>query len=124
MSHLLSYLFVFITIFLTVYSQIVIKWQVLAAGPFPADSTERLWFLARLLMNPWVITALAAGLLAVVSWMAAMTKLDLSHAYPFMSLAFVLVLVLSAVAFNEPVTVPKLIGLALITAGIIVGSQG
>lgn len=120
----MSYLFVFITIFLTVYSQIVIKWQVLAAGPFPVDSTERLWFLARLLVNPWVVTALAAGLLAVVSWMAAMTKLDLSHAYPFMSLAFVLVLVLSAVAFNEPVTAPKLIGLALITAGIIVGSQG
>jgi len=120
----MSYLFVFITVFLTVYSQIVIKWQVVAAGAFPAATPDRLWFLAKLLVNPWVVSALAAGLLAVVSWMAAMTKLELSHAYPFMSLAFVLVLVLSAMVFDEPVTAPKLIGLALITAGIIVGSQG
>ena len=120
----MSYLFVFITVFLTVYSQIVIKWQVLAAGAFPVELADRAWFLGKLLVNPWVVSALAAGLLAVVSWMAAMTKLDLSHAYPFMSLAFVLVLVLCAMVFAEPVTAPKLIGLALITAGIIVGSQG
>lgn len=120
----MSYLFVFITIFLTVYSQIVIKWQVVAAGAFPVETPDRLWFLAKLLMNPWVISALLAGLLAVVSWMAAMTKLDLSHAYPFMSLAFVLVLVLSALVFHEPVNAWKIGGLALITLGIIVGSQG
>jgi multidrug transporter EmrE-like cation transporter len=120
----ISYLFVFITIFLTVYSQIVIKWQVVAAGAFPAGSADRLWFLAKLLINPWVISALAAGLLAAVSWMAAMTKLELSHAYPFMSLAFVLVLVLSALVFHEPVNAWKIAGLVLIAAGIIVGSQG
>jgi len=120
----MSYLYVFITIFLTVYSQIVIKWQVVAAGAFPAETPERLLFIARLLINPWVISALAAGLLAVVSWMAAMTKLDLSHAYPFMSLAFVLVLIASAWVFHEPVTAPKIIGLLLIAAGIVVGSQG
>ncbi|MBX9903516.1 MAG: EamA family transporter [Burkholderiales bacterium] len=120
----MSYLFVFITIFLTVYSQIVIKWQVVAAGAFPLETPDRLWFLAKLLVNPWVISALAAGLLAVVSWMAAMTKLELSHAYPFMSLAFVLVLVLSALVFHEPVNAWKIAGLVLITAGIIVGSQG
>jgi len=120
----ISYLFVFITIFLTVYSQIVIKWQVVAAGAFPVGLADRLWFLAKLLINPWVISALAAGLLAVVSWMAAMTKLELSHAYPFMSLAFVLVLVLSALVFHEPVNTWKVAGLVLITVGIIVGSQG
>ena len=120
----MSYVYVFLTIFLTVYGQIAIKWQVTAAGAFPADPEGKLLFLARLLLNPWVISALAAALLAAVSWMAAMTKLDLSHAYPFMSLAFVLVLILSALVFHEPVTLPKIAGLALISAGIIVGSQG
>ncbi len=102
----------------------MIKWQVVAAGTFPVESTDQLWFLAKLMVNPWVISALAAGLLAVVSWMAAMTKLELSHAYPFMSLSFVLVLVLSALVFHEPVNAWKIAGLALITVGIIVGSQG
>jgi multidrug transporter EmrE-like cation transporter len=124
MSLAFSYLFVFITIFLTVYSQIVIKWQVVAAGVMPAELPDKLWFLARLLLNPWILSGLAAGLLAAVSWMAAMTRLELSHAYPFMSLAFVGVLVLSALVFHEPVNAWKIGGLALISLGIIVGSQG
>ena len=53
-----------------------------------------------------------------------MTKLDLSHAYPFMSAAFVLVLVFSSVFFHETITAPKVIGMALIVSGIIIGSQG
>ena len=120
----MSYAYVFLTIFLTVYGQIAIKWQVAAAGPFPADPQGKVLFLAKLLLNPWVMSALAAALLAAVSWMAAMTKLDLSHAYPFMSLAFILVLVFSALIFHEPVTLPKVAGLVLICAGIVVGSQG
>ena len=120
----MSYLYVFLTIVLTVYGQVVIKWQVVAAGAFPVATGERIVFLAKLLVNPWILSALAAALLAAVSWMAAMTRLDLSHAYPFTSLSFVLVLLFSALIFHEPVTVPKLAALVLICLGIIIGSQG
>ena len=120
----MSYVYVLTTILLTVYGHLIIKWQVLAAGVFPEAPGEKAWFLAKLLINPWVLSALAALLLAAVAWMAAMTKLDLSHAYPFTSLAFVLVLLASAVFFHEPVTGPKIAGIALICLGIAVGSQG
>jgi multidrug transporter EmrE-like cation transporter len=120
----MSYAYVFATILLTVYGQIVIKWQVAAAGAFPIGFEARATYLVQLLLNPWIVSALAAALFAAISWMVAMTKLDLSHAYPFMSLAFVLVLVLSALLFHEPVTWQKLAGLALITAGIVIGGQG
>ena len=120
----MSYFYVACTILLTVYAQLVIKWQVLPAGAFPADAADKLWFLARLLVNPWIVSALAALLVAALAWMAAMTRLDLSHAYPFTSLAFVLVVLCSAWLFHEPLNALKLIGLALIVSGIIVGSQG
>ena len=120
----MSYVYVLCTVLLTAYGQIAIKWQVLEAGPFPADPAEKLRFLARLLLNPWVISALAAGLLASVSWMAAMTRLELSHAYPFMSLAFVLVMLCSAWFFSEPLTLLKVAGIALVVLGLVVGSQG
>ena len=120
----MSYVYVICTVLLTVYGQIAIKWQVLAAGPFPADPGDKIRFLARLLLNPWVISALAAGLLASVSWMAAMTRLELSHAYPFMSLAFVLVMLASALFFSEPITPLKVTGITLVVLGIVIGSQG
>lgn len=120
----MSYFYVSLTILLTVYGQVVIKWQVLDAGAFPETTGEKMLFLARLLINPWIISALVAALAAAVTWMAAMTKLDLSHAYPLLSTVFVLVPLFSVLLFNEPVTTPKVIGLALIVAGIIIGGQG
>ena len=120
----MSYVYVMCTVLLTVYGQIAIKWQVLEAGPLPTDPGEKIRFLARLLLNPWVLSALAAALLAAVSWMAAMTRLELSHAYPFMSLAFVFVMLCSAWFFNEPITAFKVAGIALVVLGLVVGSQG
>lgn len=120
----MSYVYILCTILLTVYGQLIIKWQVLQAGPLPENGGEKIWFLLQLLLNPWVISAFLAALLASVTWMAAMTKLQLSHAYPFMSLAFVLILLFSAWLFHEPITTPKVVGVVLVILGLAVGSQG
>jgi multidrug transporter EmrE-like cation transporter len=120
----MSYFYVACTILLTVYAQLVIKWRVIEAGTLPLETADKLWFLARLFVNPWVVSALAALLIAVATWMAAMTKLQLSHAYPFVSLAFVLVVLCSAWLFQEPLNMTKLAGLALVCIGIVIGSQG
>lgn len=121
----MSYLYIALTIVFTVYGQLVIKWQAAQAGPLPGPPVEKLLFLLRLvLFNPWVLSGLFAAFLASLAWTAAMTKLPLSHAYPFMSLAFVLVLFLSAIFFHEPLSWPKLIGMTCIVAGIVIGSQG
>ncbi len=120
----MSHLYILLTILFTVYGQIIIKWQVGLAGAFPQNSIDKVHFIVKLLLNPWVLSSFACAFLAALSWMAAMTKLPLSYAYPFMSLAFVLVMFLSAIFFKEPVTLAKSVGLILIVLGIIVSSQG
>ena len=119
----MSYVYVLLTILLTVYGQLVIKWQVSKAGSLPADLPAKVGFLLRLLLNPWIASGLVAALLAALSWMAAMTRLELSFAYPFMSLSFVLVLVLSAVLLREPLTAYKLVGLGLVMLGLFVSTR-
>lgn len=120
----MSYAYVLATVLLTVYGQIVIKWRVLGAGAMPEDAGGRIRFLAGLFLDPWIMGALAAAVLAAAFWMAAMTRLPLSQGYPLTSLAFVLVMIASAVFFNEPLTPWKIAGTLLIVAGIVVGSQG
>jgi multidrug transporter EmrE-like cation transporter len=124
MSSLSNYLYIALTIALTVYGQIAIKMQVALAGAMPAAGGDKLVFLIKLLLNPWIISAFAAAFLASISWMGAMTKFQLSHAYPFMSLNFVIVLLLGAWLFNEPLSMPRVIGVALICLGTVVASQG
>lgn len=121
----MSYFYVALTILLTVYGQIVIKWQAAQAGPLPVGAGEKLVFLLRLaLLNPWILSGLFAAFIASLAWVAAMTKLPLSHAYPFVSLSFVLVVFAGAFFFQEPLTWPKVGGMVCIVAGVIIGSQG
>jgi multidrug transporter EmrE-like cation transporter len=120
----MAHFYILLTIILTVYGQIVIKWQVNSAGVLPIETNEKFLFILRLLINPWVISSFACAFLAALSWMAAMTKFTLSYAYPFTSLTFVLVLTLSSIFFHDSITLPKAIGMGLIVAGIVIGSQG
>lgn len=120
----MAYIYILFTIILTVYGQIVIKWQVNSAGAFPGVTVDKILFILRLLLNPWVISSFLGAFLASLTWMAALTKFPLSFAYPFMSLSFVLVMVLSCIFFYEPITIPKAVGMGLIVVGIIIGSQG
>ena len=120
---LMSHFYIFLTILLTVYGQIVIKWQASLAGTLPSAPIEKVWFLFHLLLNPWILSGLVSAFLAAISWMAAMTKFQLSYAYPFTGLSFVLVLLAGAFIFREPIALPRLIGTGLVIAGIIIGSQ-
>lgn len=118
-----AYAFVAVTVLLTVYGQLIIKWQARKAGAFPSGSSARISYLGHFLVNPWVISALLGAVVAAFAWIAAISKLELSRAYPFVSASFVFVLILSAVIFDESLTFFKVAGATLIVAGLIIGSQ-
>lgn len=119
-----AYAYIFATIGLTVYGQLILKWRIAEFGPLPAGGFEKFRFLAGLLLDPLILSGFLAAFGAAFAWMAAMTKFDLSHAYPFMALNFVLVLVLSVVVLNEPLSVLKVVGVGLIVVGTLVAARG
>lgn len=118
-----GYLYVATTIVFTVYGQLIVKWQVDNAGAFPEGGADKLHFLLKLVLNPWVISVFVGAAVAAVAWMAALTRFELSRAYPFVSLSFVIVLIASAIFFGEALNVWKVLGVALIFVGLAVGSQ-
>jgi drug/metabolite transporter (DMT)-like permease len=119
----MGYVYVATTIAFTVYGQLIAKWQVGKAGHFPQSLTGKAHFLANMVINPWMITVFIGAFIAALSWFAALTRFDLARAYPFVALSFVLVLIGSAVFFNEPITTPKVLGVLFIVIGLAVGSQ-
>jgi len=123
MDRILSHTYIFLTLLLGLYGQVVLKWQVDLNQPPPLDPQGKLGYLFRMLINPWVISSLLAAFLGMLSWMLALSRTELSYAYPFTSLSFVLILAASALFFGEPVTLTKLAGMLLIVTGILVGSR-
>lgn len=119
----MGYLYIFGTVFFTVYGQLILKWQISKYGSMPAEFTAKAWFIVKLLLDPLILSGFFSAFVASLFWMAVMTKFDISYAYPFMSLSFMLVFFLSVFLFNEPITIHKVVGLVLIVAGILVTSQ-
>jgi len=119
----MGYFYIFGTIAFTVYGQIMMKWRIDKYGNLPTEFSDKLLFLFRLLLDPLILSGFLSAFVASLFWMAAMTKFDISFAYPFMSFSFALVFILSIFLFGEPITVQKVLGLGLIVAGIIVTSQ-
>jgi drug/metabolite transporter (DMT)-like permease len=119
-----AYACVAVTILLGVYGQLVIKWKVTKVGELPTGLVDRISEILAFVFDPWVLSALAGAVIAAAAWFAALARLELSQAYPFVSASFVLVLIMSAIVFGESITVPKAIGAALIVLGLVIGSQG
>jgi len=119
----MGYVYILGTVFFTVYGQLIIKARISRYGELPASGYEKFHFILSALMDPWILSGLVSAFVASIFWIAAMTKFDISYAYPFMSSAFILVYVLSVALFAEPVTWAKSIGLVLIVAGIFVTSR-
>jgi multidrug transporter EmrE-like cation transporter len=67
-----------------------------------------------------VASGLLAAVVAALAWMAALSKFELSYAYPFTSLNFVLIVLISIVAFGETMDIYKIAGLGLILTGVYV----
>jgi undecaprenyl phosphate-alpha-L-ara4N flippase subunit ArnF len=76
--------------------------------------------LLKLIFDPFVFSGFASAFIASLFWMAAMTKFEITQAYPFMSLAPAVVFVIGVFFFGEAFTIGKIVGLLLIVLGTIV----
>lgn len=123
-ERILAHSFILSTILFTVYSQLIMRWQVGSAGAVPDDTPGKFLFVLRLFLNPWVLSGIIATFLAGVSWMLAMTKFEISYAYPFVSLNYIIVMIAGFAFFGENVSVTKIIGSIVVVIGIVVIAKG
>ena len=119
----MGYLYIALTILFTVYGQIVIKWRMPMKGQLPDGFMSKIIFILNAYTDLWILSGFASAFLASMAWAATMTKFELSFAYPFMSLSFVLVFILSLFIFNESFSWYKLIGLLFIVVGVIITAK-
>lgn len=119
-----DHFYIVLTILFTVYSQLIMRWQVSVAGPLPENADAKITYIFNLLINPWVVTGVFATFLAGVSWMLTMTKFEISYAYPFVSLNYILILAAGILFFNESISPTKLMGSAVVIIGVLIISRG
>ncbi len=125
MRFVIDHLYIFLSILFAVASQLIIKWKMSAFDLSHMTSLwEKFFFAGSMLLNPYIILSILLTLLSGLSWMIAMTKFDISYAYPYTALGFIMILIFSVLLFHEPMNWYKFISVILIISGIIIGSRG
>lgn len=113
----LAYLFVGLTIAFTVLGQ---YFQKLAAQGLPdqpriASLPERL----RYLLNRRVLSAVVCLGIAMLFWLLALQRLDVSLAYPLLGLNYVAMMLLARWRFGEFMPPVRVLGVLSILAGVV-----
>ena len=84
----------------------------------PAGSSVQHTYL-HALTSPWVWLGLGCYGLSAVAWLWVLSRLDVSLAYPLVSLGFVLTMAAGVLWLGEPWSWPRVGGAALILAGVL-----
>ena len=121
-DNLVPYFFyIFGTVACTVYGQLILKWRIGRYGQLPDSAAEKIVFLLKAVLDPYIFSGLFAAFIASLFWIAAMTKFNISYAYPFITAGLTLTTVFMAIVIlKEPVSVNKVVGVLLIVSGVLV----
>jgi multidrug transporter EmrE-like cation transporter len=95
--------------------QVSLKFAGARVGAFQLDRHSMLLALS----TPWLWLGLACYLGQFAIWMRILEKSRLSSAFPTSALAFVAIMVASWVVFGDPMGWQKILGSAIIVAGIL-----
>ena len=119
----MGYLYVIFTILFTVYGQVILKWRISDLN-WSLDMTGGIGKLIvsymKFLFDPLIFSGFISAFIASVFWMLAMTKFELTYAYPFMALSPALVFIIGIFVLGETFTIGKVLGLLVIMIGIII----
>ena len=109
--------FIMITVFANAIAQILLKKAMAGEGGDILSSNTPVTTIIASVLTPFVIIGLGLYVLAMGSYLIVLSKLDVSVAYPLLSLAYVVVALYAALAMNESITLSRAAGLVLICTG-------
>lgn len=109
-----TYLTLAAFLILGITGQFLFKTQMNKTGAIKFDIS-----IIKIFFKPLIIAGLLCYGLATICWLSVLSKLELSLAYPLMSLSYVLVILVGIIFFKEKVTLSRWFGVILICIGVI-----
>ncbi len=88
-------------------------------GKFDFAETNYFDLALTIAKNPFLIFGFACYGLSIITWMAALSRTEVSFAYPFLSIGYVLVLFFGYYFFNETINFWKILGVFFILTGVV-----
>ncbi|WP_417413140.1 transporter [Hoeflea sp.] len=115
--------FILFTVLTNAAAQLMLKQGMISLGALSFTSDTMITRIFQILFNPWVFAGLATFVISMASHLYVLSKVELSFAYPFLSLAYVAVAIFAYVLFKEDLNSWRIAGIAFICVGTVLIAQ-
>jgi multidrug transporter EmrE-like cation transporter len=111
---------VLLGVLLNAAAQLLLKAGASSVGPMVAGA-GRDWLATagRLALHPGVVGGLACYVISVVVWIVALSRVEVSIAYPMLSIGYIVNALLAWWLFGESVNAQRWLGIAVIVVGVV-----
>ncbi len=119
----LAIIYILISVLAGALGQILLKKGMSSMGPLTLSLEQVGGIIWRIATNPYVVIGLLIYVCGTLFWLVALSRVDLSFAYPFASLSYVVMLAASWFLFHENITPLRLLGTVVVGLGVFLISR-
>lgn len=113
-----SFALIMTGVLLNAGAQLLLKAGTNAVGHFEFSAHNIVPVGMKLALQPYIAGGIACYVVSVVVWIMGLSRVEVSIAYPMLSVGYVLNAVAAWYLFGESLTAQKLIGIAFIVGGV------
>ena len=107
-------------VLLNAIAQLALKASVSDTGIINLDMQSLFSSAGTLATNLWLWLGLVCYAISVVVWILALSRVDVSIAYPMLSIGYIVNAIAASQLFNEPMGLGKVIGIGVIMLGVYI----
>ncbi len=113
-----SWALIFTGVLLNAAAQLLLKAGTNAVGQFEFSAQNIVPVGMKLALEPHIAGGVACYVVSLVVWIMGLSRIEVSIAYPMLSIGYVLNAAAAWYLFGESLTAQKLLGIAFIVAGV------
>ena len=119
-----NFILILTGVLLNAVAQLALKASVRDLGPIALSRDTALPVSLRLITEPMLWTGLGCYGVSVIVWIVALSRVDVSMAYPMLSIGYIVNAIAAWWLFHEALGPMRIAGILLIIFGVIVLTKG
>ena len=116
--NLLSFMLVLAGVLLNAAAQLLLKAGTNGIGAFAFSADNLVPVGSKIASNPFILSGLGCYAVSVVVWIMALSRVEVSLAYPMLSIGYVVNAVAAWYLFGEALGAQRMIGIGTIIVGV------
>lgn len=110
--------FVLLSVVINTLAQLLLKLGTNRMGEIHFNWQQLPHLVWQVAFNPYILLGLTCYVASVVSWLVVLSKIDVSVAYPLVSLGYILTAIAGYYFFHEAMSITRISGIVVILIGV------